>query len=146
MKKLQSILVIMLMAVIPMLFVACEDNSSKKDKDKEKKGTIIGEWKCIGIDITIEMYGEKITESEDWSEENVIWEFTKDGNHYIYYNGEEEEHFEYTLENDLLYTGYADYFGTSYGTITKLTSKVMDVEFVYESEDMISRNIYHFKR
>ena len=26
---------------------------------------------------------EKITESEDWSEENVIWEFTKDGNHYI---------------------------------------------------------------
>ena len=100
----------------------------------------------MGIDITIEMNGEKKTESEDWSEENVIWEFTKDGNHDIYYNEEEEEHFEYTLENDLLYTGYAYYFGTSYGTITKLTSKVMDVEFVYESEDMISRNIYHFKR
>ena len=142
MKKLQSILVIMLMAMVPMLFVACEDESSKKDK----KGTVIGEWKCIGVDRTIEMYGEKTTESEDWSEENVIWEFTKDGNHDIYYNGEEEEHFEYTLENDLLYTGYADYFGTSYGTITKLTSKVMDVEFVYESEDMISRNIYHLKR
>ena len=143
MKKLQSILVIMLMAVIPMLFVACEDNSSKKDKDKEKEGTIIGEWKCIGVDRTSEQYG---TDSEDWSEENVIWEFTKDGEHYIYHTEDEVEIYDYFLEDDLLYTGYANQFGAPYGTIKKLTSKVMDVEFVYESGETIVINTYHLKR
>ena len=91
MKKLQSILVIMLMAVIPMVFVACEDESSKKDK----KGTVIGEWKCIGVDRTSEQYG---TDSEDWSEENVIWKFTEDGEHYIYYTEDEVEIYDYFLE------------------------------------------------
>ena len=139
MKKLQSILVIMLMAMIPVLFVACEDESSKKNK----KGTVIGEWKCLGCDIVTEHEG---TYSEDWSEENVIWKFTKDGDHYIYYTEDEVEYYEYTLEDDLLYTEFAHQFGISYGTITKLTSKVMDVEFVYEPGETIVIYTYHLKR
>lgn len=138
MKTMKSFLVMLLVATMPMLITSCEKDDIKEptSSNEEYEDLIIGEWECVELTYTYEYEGEGDSESEDLSVEDFIWEFDKDGELTIYYDGDREGKFDYSVKDNKLYTEYAEemFDEVEYFTIKKLTEKKLVLLFEYEDE------------
>ena len=116
MKTMKSFLVMLLVATMPMLITSCEKDdikeptSSNKDNDdnEEYEDLIIGEWEWVELSYTYEYEGEEDSDSEDMSGEDFIWEFDEDGELTIYYDGDREGKYDYSVKGKKLYTEYVE--------------------------------------
>ena len=158
MKTMKSFLVMLLVATMPMLITSCEKDdikeptSSNKDNDdnEEYEDLIIGEWEWVELSYTYEYEGEEDSGSEDMSGEDFIWEFDEDGELTIYYDGDREGKYDYSVKGKKLYTEYVEEMidEGEYFTIKKLTEKKLVLQFEYEDEkeDYYMSQEYSFER
>ena len=158
MKTMKSFLVMLLVATMPMLITSCEKDdikeptSSNKDNDdnEEYEDLIIGEWEWVELSYTYEYEGEEDSDSEDMSGEDFIWEFDEDGELTIYYDGDREGKYDYSVKGKKLYTEYVEEMidEGEYFTIKKLTEKKLVLQFEYEDEreDYYMSQEYSFER
>ena len=158
MKTMKSFLVMLLVATMPMLITSCEKDdikeptSSNKDNDdnEEYEDLIIGEWEWVELSYTYEYEGEEDSDSEDLSGEDFIWEFDEDGELTIYYDGDREGKYDYSVKGKKLYTEYVEEIidEGEYFTIKKLTEKKLVLQFEYEDEreDYYMSQEYSFER
>ena len=158
MKTMKSFLVMLLVATMPMLITSCEKDdikeptSSNKDNDdnEEYEDLIIGEWEWVELSYTYEYEGEEDSDSEDLSGEDFIWEFDEDGEFTIYYDGDREGKYDYSVKGKKLYTEYVEEIidEGEYFTIKKLTEKKLVLQFEYEDEreDYYISQEYSFER
>ena len=158
MKTMKSFLVMLLVATMPMLITSCEKDdikeptSSNKDNDdnEEYEDLIIGEWEWVELSYTYEYEGEEDSDSEDMSGEDFIWEFDEDGELTIYYDGDREGKYDYSVKGKKLYTEYVEEIidEGEYFTIKKLTEKKLVLQFEYEDEreDYYMSQEYSFER
>ena len=158
MKTMKSFLVMLLVATMPMLITSCEKDdikeptSSNKDNDdnEEYEDLIIGEWEWVELSYTYEYEGEEDSDSEDLSGEDFIWEFDEDGELTIYYDGDREGKYDYSVKGKKLYTEYVEEMidEGEYFTIKKLTEKKLVLQFEYEDEreDYYMSQEYSFER
>ena len=159
MKTMKSFLVMLLVATMPMLITSCEKDdikeptSSNKDNDdnEEYEDLIIGEWECVELTYTSEYEGEEDSDSEDLSGEDFIWEFDEDGKLTIYYDGDREGKYDYSVKGKKLYTEFVEEMiddEVEYFTIKKLTEKKLVLQFEYEDEreDYYMSQEYSFER
>lgn len=145
MKKLQSILVIMLMAVIPMVFVACEGDVSEKNYSKK----IVGKWQCIATEYEWEEGTDKESDYADMTIAKWIWEFDKDGKLNVSYSGEDSETYTYKIDGKKLYSDYAAELrgmGLTYFDITEFESKELTLEMSYDIDGVKARFVYYLKK
>ena len=158
MKTMKSFLVMLLVATMPMLITSCEKDdikeptSSNKDNDdnEEYEDLIIGEWEWVELSYTYEYEGEEDSDSEDLSGEDFIWEFDEDGELTIYYDGDREGKYDYSVKGKKIYTEYVEEMidEGGYFTIKKLTEKKLVLQFEYEDEreDYYMSQEYSFER
>ena len=158
MKTMKSFVVMLLVATMPMLITSCEKDdikeptSSNKDNDdnEEYEDLIIGEWEWVELSYTYEYEGEEDSDSEDLSGEDFIWEFDEDGEFTIYYDGDREGKYDYSVKGKKLYTEYVEEIidEGEYFTIKKLTEKKLVLQFEYEDEreDYYISQEYSFER
>lgn len=155
MKTMKSFLVMLLVATMPMLITSCEKDdikepTSSNKANEEYEDLIIGEWECVELTYTYESEGEEYSESEDMSGDDFIWEFDEDGELTIYYDGDREGKFDYSVKENKLYTEYVEEIidEVEYFTIKKLTEKKLVLQFEYEDEreDYYMSQEYSFER
>ena len=144
MKKLQSFLVIMLMAMIPVLFVACEGDVSEKNYSKK----IVGKWQCIASEY--EWEDGKYAESDyaDVTMAKWIWEFDKN-NLNVSTNGYSEGTYAYKIDGKKLYSDYAAELrgmGLTYFNITEFETKKLTLEMSYDIDGTKARFVYYLKK
>ena len=133
MKKIKFLVTTMLMAIVPMLFISCEENP---------KASIIGSWKCVNA---VLKQDTDPSGGESASEKGQVWKFdetklTIDNKTY-----------DYILSNNTLTTSYAtSLYETDHFKVDTLTSEnlILSASYVEETKvgDIDITVILTFKR
>ena len=143
MKKMHLFMVMLLIAMVPVLFNSC--NQPEPDDPNYAK-LIVGEWDMTRYEWwDMEYEGEEEIGSAYFDEEYWIWEF--DGNKInMYIEGDYDGSYRYEIEDNKLYTEYANYYEGQYFKITTLTKNKLVLELTYRDEGVTAKYTYIFKR
>lgn len=144
MKKFNSIWAILLFAMVPMLFISCEQQQNASE-------AIIGIWKWEKI--SYRMYFDGVLEDEDtyYIEDLQTFEFSPDGQMTVAYDDEGymTENYQYQIDGNRLYTNFLGE-ELQYFRIKRLTSHEMILlleDTGYDSDgEYKSQNLYTFTK
>ncbi len=135
MKKINFLVAMMLIAIVPMLFTSCEEKP-----ELTPEPTIAGTWECMEAILKYDGGGEDLD-----SYKGQTWKFDELN---ILTIGDKT--YDYTLSNNTLTTSYAALYETDHFKVDTLTSEnlILSASYVEETKvgDIDITVILTFKR